>query len=84
MKENIKMFGVTVGVGVGAVAIGCLMANSSTGFTTSDLATATSGIRELMRTMMDWNSMFYIGIPTGVVLFGLCKLLKINFCKEEG
>ena len=70
------------------VAMGCVttvlmavVANSSGGFTEANLAQASTGIRALMHLMMDYKAAAYVGIPTGFVLFGLSKLLRLELAR---
>jgi len=59
------------------------VSNSSFGFSSQDLEAASPGLKGLMTLMMNWWSVLAIGLPAGLGLFGLCKLLRISFWDKK-
>jgi hypothetical protein len=70
--KNLKTLAVTLLLGMAVTSFAVLIARSkSFGFQLTDLQNASVGINSLMRMMMDWKSVAYIGIPAGLLLFVL-------------
>ena len=78
-SSNFRQLIILIAAAVVWTIVQCWLLNSPAGFSTKDLEAASPGLKGLMGLMMNWWSVLVVGLPTGFGLFGLCKLLRINF-----
>jgi len=80
-NRNIKELVFCVVAGCVTTFLMAVVSSSSIGFTDTNLVQATSGFRALMLVMMDYKAVVYIGLPAGLMFFGLSKLLRLELAK---
>ena len=76
--KTVKQLAEFIVTGVGVTSLFVWIARSSFGYASVNKANYSTGIQALMKTEMSWWSVAYIGVPVGLALFGLSKLLGLG------
>jgi len=79
-----KKLVIYLAIGVVIVTLSVLVARSNSfGFGQTDFTKYSTGITALMKMLMDWKSIAYVGLPVGLVLWLMDKYLGIGVLHKE-